>query len=152
VYAVVAFAPESMIEDLRKVRAGCPASGVPVPDCHLALAPTLSARPEIPADLAGFRPFSVRTTEPVVVEGDVLLPVEHSEPLRRLRARLGVDDAAAPFVPVVRAIAPERVEEALRALAGWRVNYSWVVRDLDVISLYEGKIWRSLGRLNFGRL
>jgi hypothetical protein len=152
VYSVVAFAPESLIEDLRKVRAGCPSSGVPVPDCHLALTSTLEAPPTLPGDLGGFPPFSVRTTAPVVVQGDVLLPVEHSEPLRRLQARLGVDDPPEPVVPIVRAIAPQRIEEALRWIAGWRVNYSWVVRDLDVIALHEGKIWRSLGRLNFGRL
>jgi hypothetical protein len=149
VYQVVAFAPESVIEDLRKLRAQCPPSGAPVADCHLALTPVLDALPSLPAELGTYPPFSVRTTEAVVRDGDVVLPVERSEALERLQARLGGGD---PIVPILRALPADQIEAALRAIEAWRVNYSWVVRDLDVIGLHEGKIWRSVGRLNFGRL
>ena len=148
-YQVVAFAPESVIEDLRKLRAQCPPSGDPVADCHLALTPVLDAQPQLPGELAGFPAFSVRTTEPVVRGGDIVLPVERSEALARLQARVGGDE---PIVPILQALPAEQVEAALRVIEAWRVNYSWVVRDLDVIGLHERKVWRSLGRLNFGRL
>jgi hypothetical protein len=149
VYLIVAFAPESLIEDLRKLRAQCPPSGAPVADCHLALTPMLEARPSLPTEGA-YPAFSVRTTEPVVAGADIVLPVEPSAALAEMQRRIG--SAAAPVVPLLRALPPEQVEAAMKAIVGWRVNYSWVVRDLDVIGLHEGKVWRPLARLNFGRL
>jgi hypothetical protein len=149
VYQVVAFAPEQWIEDLRKLRAQCPRSGAPVPDCHLELTGLLDAEPTFAAELATFPAFTVRTTEPVVRGADVVLPVEPSDALAELRHRLGATDE--PFVPLLRALAANQVEAAMRAIVGWRVNYSWVVRDLETIGLHEGKIWRSVARLNFGR-
>jgi hypothetical protein len=149
VYQVVAFAPESLIEDLRKLRALCPPSGVPMPDCHLALTPVLEARPSLPTEGA-YPAFSVRTVEPVVQGEDIVLPVEPSAALAELQRRIG--GGAEPVVPLLRELAPEQIEAAMKAIVGWRVNYSWVVRDLDVIGLHEGKVWRSLARLNFGRL
>ena len=148
-YQLVAFAPESVIEDLRKLRAQCPPSGAPMPDCHLALTPMLEARPSLPTEGA-YPAFSVRTTEPVVAGADIVLPVEPSAALAELQRRIGSEPE--PVVPLLRALPSDQVEAALKAIVGWRVNYSWVVRDLDVIALHEGKVWRSLGRLNFGRL
>ena len=148
-YQVVALAPESVIEDLRKLRAQCPRSGVPVPDCHLALTPLLDRPPQLSADLAEHPAFSVRTTEPVVAGGDIVLPVEPSAALWHLMGRLGGGEAV---VPILRQLAPDQIERAISTIIGWRVNYSWVVRDVDVIGLHEGKIWRSLARLNFGRV
>lgn len=148
-YQVVAFAPEGQVEDLRKLRAQCPRSGVPVPDCHVALTGVLDAAPALPPTLGEHAAFSVRTTEPVVRDGDVVLPLEQSDALADLQARLGA--TVEPVVPLLRGLAADQVEAAMKAIVGWRVNYSWVVRDLDVIELHEGKIWRSVARLNFGR-
>lgn len=148
-YQLVAFAPESLIEDLRKLRATCPRSGAPIPDCHLALTPVVDSRPEIPAQLSAHPAFSVRTTEPRVDGGDVVLPLERSEQLLRLQRELG--SSVEPVVPLLRAIPADQIETAMRAIGAWRVNLSWVVRDLDAIALHEGKIWRSVARLNFGR-
>ena len=170
-FALVAFAPESIVEDLRKVRAWCPRSGVPTIDCHVPLSPRLQALPDPAAALGalaravhGFPAFTVRTTETEVVprgEGvDVVLALEESAQLELLRERvvaaLGPLTAAEreqrrPDVPVVEAISRGALEATLAIIAGWRLNYAWVVRDLDLVALQRGRLWRSPGRLDFGR-
>jgi hypothetical protein len=166
-FAVVAFAPEGIIEDLRKVRAVCPRSGVPTLDCHVPILRRLNARLDPVATLGalgraveGCPAFTVRTVEPEVIrraeDADVLLSLEESAPLARLRERVAgalgpAGGEQRPVVPVVEAIPLDALERTLAAIAGWRLNYAWVVRDVDLVALERGRLWRSLGRLDFGR-
>jgi hypothetical protein len=170
-FAVVAFAPEGIIEDLRKVRAICPRSGVPTLDCHVPLARGLEGRLDPDAALGalaravdGCPAFTVRTAEPEVIrraeDADVLLLLEESAPLARLHERvaaaLGPSGAPTggerrPGVTVVEAVPIDAVEPTLAVMAGWRLNYAWVVRDVDLVALERGRLWRSFGRLDFGR-
>jgi hypothetical protein len=170
-FAVVAFPPDGIIEDLRKVRAWCPRSGVPVMDCHVPLSDHLESLPDPSAALArlreaveGFPAFTVRTTEPSVLRhgerADVVLPLEESAQLDELRRRVG--GALGPLagtdgqprrrdVVVVEEIDASGVGATLAIIAGWRLTYAWVVRDLNLVGLERGALWRLLGRLDFGR-
>lgn len=176
-YSVVAFAPGWIIEDMRKVRARCARSGVPIMDAHVTVKGGFSN----PRDLAaveqaieecvrGYPPFTVRTAEPVVVEqggaASVLLPVEESRQLSELHERiLGAVRRLAeghtysgdqpgqyqPHVTVVQSIPIEGVEQSLRAIVGWRVGYFWTIRDVDLVGREDGKLWRTIRRFDFGR-
>lgn len=117
----------------------------------------------------GTPPFQVRTLDPQVISGragaSIVMPLEESKLLARLCGRVHevIEQSSAiedpeeapfqfgPFVGVVRDIPSAGVEQALRAMAGWRVNFSWVVRDIDIVGRERGKIWRSIGRVSFGR-
>ena len=175
-YAVVTFAPSQILEDLRKVRAQCAPSGRPLMDAHVTVKGGFSELRELDAPMraigqavAGVNPFAVRTTEPqVLTRGDrasIVLPLEESPALRALHGRLvealapfGVHDSQsdlpggyAPHVTVVQDVPIEGLERSIRAVEGWRLNYFWTVRDVDLVGLRDG-LWRSLQVFRFGRL
>lgn len=175
--ALVAFAPGWIVEDLRKVRARCAPSGVPVRDAGVTLkgdflAPRdpASIREAIARAVEGYPPFTVRTREPVVLErrgqADVLLPLEPSRPLDELHDRLvaalrrfvGADThpsdapgAYRPHVTVVHGIPLDGVEQTVKAIIGWRVNYFWTVRDVELVCLASDKVWRRIEPFHFGK-
>jgi 2'-5' RNA ligase len=176
-YSVVAFAPGWIIEDLRKVRARCARSGVPVMDAHVTVKggfsnPRSFAEIESAVEecVRGYPPFTVRTTEPVVHEhagtADVLLPLEQSRQLNEVHERiLGAlrplaeghtysgDQAGQyqPHVTVVQRVPVDGVERTLKAIVGWRVGYFWTIRDVDLVGLENGKLWRTIRRFDFGK-
>ncbi len=164
--SVVAFAPGWIVEDMRKVRARCAKSGVPVLDANV----TVKSGFGVPSDLGtvkariaravhGYPPFTVRTMEPQVVErggkADVILPLEDSPQLARLHDLLSVLGAEfgpyQPHVAVVEQISLDGVERTVKAIVGWRVNYFWTIRDVDLVGLERGLLWRSLRRFDFGK-
>jgi 2'-5' RNA ligase len=174
-YAVVAFATPQICEDLRKVRAQCAPSGRPLLDAHVTvkggfsdLRDLAAARAAIGAAVAGANPFAVRTTDPrVLTRGDrasIVLPLEESTSLRTLHGRLV--EALAPYalhdseqdrpggytphVTVVQDVEIDGIEQSVRAVEGWRLNYFWTVRDVDLVGLSDG-LWRSLRVFRFGR-
>jgi 2'-5' RNA ligase len=174
-YAVVALAPEQIYEDLRKVRALCAPSGRPLMDAHVTLKGGFSdLRDRAAAELAigqavaRVNPFAVRTTEPQVLmradRASIVLPLEESTALRTLHGRLvaalapyGTHDspadlpgAYAPHVTVVQDIEIAGIERSVRAVEGWRLNYFWTVRDVDLVGLADG-LWRTLRVFRFGR-
>lgn len=176
-YAVVAFAPGFIVEDLRKVRARCAPSSVPVRDAGV----TLKGDFPPPGDLAavraaieqatrGFPPFTVRTIEPRVFErsgqADVILPLEASRQLEELHGRLvdallpvtgGASHASdqsggfRPHITVVHGIPLDGVEQTVKAIIGWRVNYFWTIRDVDLVGLENGRAWCRLDQFHFGK-
>jgi hypothetical protein len=176
-FAVVAFAPTFIREDLRKIRALCTASDAPLIDAHVTvkgvfegvtdLAPVRAA---IPTCVAGVGPFPIRTTEPeVLAQGErasIILPLEPSRPLAQIHDRLVAAlvahgshptplDAPGGFRPrvtVVNGIPVEGLEHSLRAVQGWRPNYAWTVRELDLIGLPPDRAsWHTIERYEFGR-
>jgi 2'-5' RNA ligase len=175
-YAVVTFATTQIREDLRKVRAQCAPSGRPVMDAHVTVKGGFSDLHDLEAAgraiaqaVAGVNPFSVRTTDPqVLTRGDrasIILPLEESPALRTLHDRLvralapyGRHDseedqpgAYRPHVTVVQEVPIDGLERSVRAVEGWRLNYFWTVRDVDLVGLRDG-LWRSLQVFRFGRL
>jgi len=140
-------------------------------DCHVPLCHRFGTLPDPAAALDALRPavddfpaFTVRTTEPAVIargdRADVVLPLEDTPHLARLHERVvgalapwtePAGEEYRPHVAVVEAIPAEGVESTLGVMAGWRLNYAWVVRDLDLVGLQGKVLWRSLGRLDFGR-
>jgi hypothetical protein len=140
-------------------------------DCHVPLCHRFARLPDPVAALDalrhavdGFPAFTVRTTEPAVISrgdrADVVLPLEDTPHLARLHERVVValtpwtepaGEEYRPQIAVVEAIPAEGVESTLGVIAGWRLNYAWVVRDLDLVGLQGSVLWRSLGRLDFGR-
>jgi 2'-5' RNA ligase len=174
-YAVVALAPSQICEDLRKVRALCAPSGRPLMDAHVAvkggfseLRDRAAAEQAIGQAVARLNPFAIRTTDPLVLtRGDrasIVLPLEESTALRALHGRLvaalapygandsppGLPGAYAPHLTVVADIEIDGVERSVRAVEGWRLNYFWTVRDIDLVGLGDG-LWRSLRVFRFGR-
>jgi 2'-5' RNA ligase len=164
--SVVAFAPGWIVEDMRKIRARCAKSGVPVMDAHV----TVKGGLVVPADLGalkakiaravhGYPPFTVRTMDPQVLErggkADVILPLEDSPQLVRLHDLLSVLGGESrpyqPHVTVVEQISLDGVERTVRAIVGWRVNYFWTIRDVDLVGLERGQLWRSIKRFDFGK-
>ena len=93
-----------------------------------------------------------------------VLPLEESRALWTLHARLvealashGVHDsqpdlpgAYAPHVTVVRDVPIDGLERSVRAVEGWRLNYFWTVRDVDLVGLSDG-LWRSRRVFRFSR-
>ena len=175
-YAVVTFATTQICEDLRKVRAQCAPSGRPLMDAHVTVKGGFSDLRELDGPMraidqavAGVNPFAVRTTEPqVLTRGDrasIVLPLEDSTALRALHGRLvealapyGVHDsqsdqpgAYAPHVTVVQDVPIDGLEQSVRAVEGWRLNYFWTVRDVDLVGLRD-RLWQSLRVFRFGRL
>lgn len=176
-FAVVAFAPGWIVEDLRKVRARCAKSGVPVMDAHVTVKGGFSDPPDpgavkakIAECVAGYPPFTVRTMDPQVLErggkADVILPLEESRQLAALHERLvgALRPLAAahtypgdqpgsfrPHVTVVEQIGLDGVEQTVKAIVGWRVNYFWTIRDVDLVGREHGVLWRSLKRFDFGK-
>jgi 2'-5' RNA ligase len=176
-YSVVAFAPGWIVEDLRKVRARAAKSGVPIMDAHVTVKggftnpkSLASVEQAIEECVRGYPPFTVRTTEPVVDEhggtASVLLPLEESRQLDELHERiLGALRPLAdghtypgdqpgryrPHVTVVQQIPTSGVEQTLKAIIGWRVNYFWTIRDVDLVGLDGGRLWRSAVRFDFGK-
>jgi 2'-5' RNA ligase len=174
-YAVVTFATTQICEDLRKVRAQCAPAAQPLMDAHVTvkgdfsdvrdLTPALGAIREA---VAGLNPFAIRTTDPqVLTRGDrasIQLPLEESRVLRLLHGRLvealapyGVHGSPqdqpggyTPHVTVVQDIGLDGVERSVRAVEGWRLNYFWTVRDVDLVGLRDG-LWHSLRVFRFGR-
>jgi 2'-5' RNA ligase len=174
-YAVVAFATTQIQEDLRKVRAQCAPSGRPLLDAHVTVKGGFSDLRDLTAALraigeavAGVNPFAVRTTDPrVLTRGDrasIVLPLEQSSAVRTLHGRLvealaphGLHDSEqdrpggyTPHVTVVQDVAIDGIERSVRAVEGWRLNYFWTVRDVDLVGLRDG-LWRSLRVFRFGR-
>jgi 2'-5' RNA ligase len=176
-FSVVAFAPGWIVEDLRKVRARCAASGTPLLDAHVTVKGGFSNPRDLGAVKAtvaecvnGYPPFTVRTTEPQVLstggKADVILPLEESRQLSALHERmvealrpLGESHTYPgdqpgqyrPHVTVVQQIPLEGVEKTVNAIIGWRVNYFWTIRDVDLVGRDAGVLWRSLARFDFGR-
>src|SRR5262245_40051964 len=118
--------------------------------------------------VVGVNPFAVRTTEPRVLSrgasASIVLPVEESASLRALHGRLvealaphaihqSEQDRPGGYTPhlvVVQDVAIEGIERSVRAVEGWRLNYFWTVRDVDLVGLRDG-LWRSLRVFRFGR-
>lgn len=117
---------------------------------------------------SGFTPFSIRTADVQVLAGteaaSVVLALEPSRQLELLHERLvaalaplaeGVhpdqSEHFRPHVSVVEDIPESDVERVLRAIAGWRVNYFWTIRDVQVIAHHSGQLGRSLGQVHLGR-
>jgi 2'-5' RNA ligase len=170
--ALVAFAPPYIREDLRKVRSRCAPSSGPMPDAHVTvrggITPTadLAAVAEaIRATVHGVNPFTLRTTDARVIwNGDrasIVLPLEESPRLLELHARLtdalgrfGLTDQPGGYFPrvtVVQNVDPAGVERSVREVEGWRLNYFWTVRDVDLIGRDNSPIWRSIQTIRFGR-
>jgi len=139
------------------VRARCVPSAVPLLDAHVALGPDISEMPSAPkvaSAVRGLIPFPVRTTEPrVVADGaraSILLPLEPSARLTDLQHRLG-STGFEPHVVVVQGVEHDGIEQSLREVQGWRLNFFWTVRDVDIVGLETGTIWRSLGVFRLSR-
>jgi len=175
-YAVVTFATTQIQEDLRKVRAQCAPSPRPLLDAHVTVKggfadvrDLAAVEAAIAGAVAGANPFAIRTIDPqVLTHGDlasIILPVEESSALRAMHDRLvgtlapyGRHDSAQdqpggyrPHVTVVQDVALDGVERSVRAVEGWRLNYFWTVRDVDLVGLRDG-LWQSLRVFRFGRL
>jgi 2'-5' RNA ligase len=175
-YAVVTFATTQICEDLRKVRAQCAPSGRPLMDAHVTVKGGFSDVRDLDAALgaigpavAGMNPFAIRTTDPqVLMQGDrasIVLPLEESTALRALHGRLvealapyGTHDSRqdlpggySPHVTVVQDVEIGGIERSVRAVEGWRLNYFWTVRDVDLVGLRD-RLWQSLRVFRFGRL
>lgn len=136
---------------------------------HVTVQPPFDASE--PRDLAiavgravvSFPAFSLRTeAAEVISDGEystIILPIEECPPFEDLRGRLA--RAVAPVVAtlgtargrvtIATRIPRDRVDEALRAVTGWRANYSWIVRDIDLIEKREGAPWQFIERFSFGR-
>jgi 2'-5' RNA ligase len=174
-YAIVAFATTQICEDLRKVRAQCARSGRPLMDAHVTVKGGFSELRDLTTALraigeavAGANPFAVRTTDPqVLTRGDrasIVLPLEESTALRTLHGRLvealaphGLHDSEqdrpggyTPHLTVVQDVEIDGIERSVRAVEGWRLNYFWTVRDVDLVGLRDG-LWQSLRVFRFGR-
>lgn len=139
------------------MRARCDPSAVPLLDAHVALGPDISEMPpasDVASAVRGLIPFPVRTIEPrVVAEGarsSILLPLEPSTRLTDLQRRLG-STGFEPHVVVVQGVDHDGIERSLREVQGWRLNFFWTVRDVDVVGLENETIWRSLGVFRFSR-
>lgn len=176
-YSVVAFGPGWIVEDLRKVRARCVRSGVPVLDAHVTVKggftnprDVLRVQETIEECVNGYPPFTIRTTAPVVHENggraNVLLPLEESRQLAELHERLvGALRPLAdghiypgdqpgqfrPHVTVAQDIPLSGLEQTVKAVIGWRVNYSWTIRDVDLVGRADRTPWRTLRRFDFGK-
>ena len=143
-----------------------------MPDAHVTVVPVFNpikslaaVSDALAASLRAFPPFSVRTMDAEIVTGpstaSIVLPLEESRPLHKLHARL-VRDLSATIVPVpgiafrprvsvVNEITVDGLDQSVRFVTGWRPNYAWTVRDLDVIGFRDDIGWQSLSRVNFGR-
>lgn len=152
-------------------------SGEPVLDaCVTLIRPFVDPPPvdelaeRVQAIVEPFPPLTVRTVAPDVITGagvaTVVLPLEESAQLRRLRAEIGravwpvttpldghgEHEDFQPHVTVVAGIDVDGVEKTIRAINGWRVNYFWTLRDVDLVGREGGQLWRTLARVKFGRL
>ncbi|MBM4418095.1 MAG: 2'-5' RNA ligase family protein [Chloroflexi bacterium] len=174
-YAVVAFAPRDQIEDLRKVRAQ---SGMPpAMDLHVTLrrpfAMPVHDGQKIALDalrraVQGFPPFGIRTSDAEVIAQEsghaIILPLEESPNLLELRRRVGQELArrvgipigdggqrSRPHATIIGGIRQGDLERSLTVVRGWRLNYSWIVREIDLIVRADGGLWRSVAHFPFGR-
>ena len=170
--SLVTFAPASIREDLRKVRDRCPPSGRPMLDAHVTIkrpfvsdVPVESFASSIMRSLIGLPPVTIRTIEAeVIADGDlstVIMPLEESKALDVLYLRLrtalnqfpdiNAEDHFRPHLTVVAGVPANGVEQALHAIAGWRINYFWTIRDIDLIGRDAGMTWRQIQQFSFGR-
>jgi 2'-5' RNA ligase len=174
-FAVVTFATTQICEDMRKVRSQCAPSGRPVMDAHVTIKGGFSDVRDLTTvvraigeTVAGVNPFSIRTTEArVLTRGDrasIVLPLEPSGALATLHGRVvealaphathGAEQDQpghySPHVTVVQGVEIGGVEQSVRAVEGWRLNYFWTVRDVDLVGLRDG-LWQSLRVFRFGR-
>lgn len=109
--------------------------------------------------------MTIRTVEPeVIADGDqttIVMPLEESKALDVLQLRLqyalgGYPDINPnsqfrPHITIVAGIAADGVEKALNAIAGWRINYFWTIRDIDLIGRDATLTWRQVRQYPFGR-
>ena len=109
--------------------------------------------------------MSIRTIEPeVIADGDettIIMPLEESKALDVLQLRLqnALGDYPdinpsiqfRPHVTIVEGIPADGVEKPLNAIAGWRLNYFWTIRDIDLIGRDASLTWRQVHQYPFGR-
>ena len=170
--SLVTFAPASIREDLRKVRDRCPSVGRPTTDAHVTIkrqffrdGPHDTMTSDIEASLKGLPPMTIRTIEPeVIADGDlatIILPLEESKALDvlYLRVQMALDrypdinpsSRFRPHITIVAGVPADGVEQALHAITGWRINYFWTIRDVDLIGRDTTMSWRQIQHFSFGR-